>query len=256
MGQKTPSPLLRLKMNRNFDLCWFQDPQFYAKLHLKDSQYRHYIQSLCSQLPSSIFSSRMFSSAFPKQSDLALFMYWPGMKKSVRSKVSPRLKESKQRIFQDLLSLKLRSSQTSMNQSSHHLYKIGTEKALPGSPSSKTLNQNFSGVDTNLKIIKTPHFESSAHFFNMYLIQSFKRSQSYRKALQDCIRIARESPSIQGIHIVCAGRFNGAERARLETRSWGQTSRQSFNTHLDYSAKPALTNTGLLGIKIWIRYVK
>ena len=284
MGQKTPPPGLRVQHNRGHDVCWYQDPQFYAQFFLKDFQYRQYIHTMSAGLPSSVLVSRLFSAAFPKKYALTLFVHTrkssphdiSGSKisKEMRNAVKHHLmrsnaKHKKSHVFRDFLGSTRRHFQfstfgkTFLGQPISQIQ--GQSTALMLRKASHCFNQGFLQTNTSMQIMKTPHFQSSAHFINMFFIQVFKQSKkkarsgeawflSYRGALQQCMKIAQASPDILGIRIVCAGRLSSAERARIETRSWGRTSLQNFDGHLDYSSKAALTGAGLIGIKIWVLY--
>ena len=279
MGQKTPSPSLRLDyrrgepsqiglsgrdLNRQYDLCWFKETKYYSDLFLKDFKYRQHIQSVCSQLPNSIYFGRVLSSLYPKKYNLHIFTcFQPESASTAKPKKanldSAFLNSYKNECFQDFLSQSLRQSQFSISSQNFLGGKTTKFNGSPGNQANElveiqNVSERFTKCFTDLTIVKTPHFESSAHFFNEILIQSFKKSNSYRRALQNCLKLAQKSPNIRGIRITCAGRFNGVERARLETRSWGQTSLQKLDNRVDYSAKPALTNAGLLGIKVWVSY--
>ena len=260
MGQKTPASSLRITINRQYDLCWFKETKYYSDLFFKDFQYREYLQSICSQLPSLIYFGRIFSSAYPKKYNVHLFPCFQNTSdmKQVNEHSTPNNSAiNKNQIFQDFLGSNLRRAQFSNPDGAIALQRNKQAEAHNASTLGdlEKVSHQFTTCHTDIAMFKTPHFESSAHFFNAILIQSFKKSNSYRRAIKTCLTLAQESPHIAGIRITCAGRFNGAERARLETRSWGQTSLQHLDSRVDYSSKAALTNAGLLGIKVWVSYV-
>jgi ribosomal protein S3 len=266
MGQKTPPSGLRLTLNRDYDLCWYQESKSYSNTFLKDYKYRCYLQDICSQLPSSIYSGRFLSSMFPKKYEVQFFTFLNflpakgttvtiGAGKNEKKLKNTGLKSQNLQVCGNLLESQFRSHQFS-NRSLGQKLSI-TPKAVK-KKDVETIGQKWTKCQTDVQVVRTTTFESSAKFFNTLLIQSFqstKGSNSYRKTLQNCLELAKRSPDIKGIRILCAGRLNGAERARHEIRSWGQTSLQRFDARLDYSSQAALTNTGLLGIKVWVLYV-
>lgn len=262
MGQKTPSPSLRINLNRQYDLCWFKEDKYYSDLFLKDFQCRQHFQKVCEQLPNSIYFGRILSSLYPKKYNLHIFSCFQENTNKPKSGLESAQKSTKvinkNQIFQDFLSQKLRQSQFSSCKSEKPELTIASASVNTNVNTKlvdlENVSQKFTRCHTNIQIVKTPHFNSSAHFFNEILIQSFKKSNSYRRTLKNCLKLAQNSPNIKGIRITCSGRFNGVERARLETRSWGQTSLQHLDSHVDYSAKPALTNAGLMGIKVWVSF--
>ena len=290
MGQKTPSSALRIPINREYDISWFKESKYYSDLFFKDFKYREYIESICSQVPNGIYFSRILSSAYPKKYDVHLFPHFQnqlkvktGSSNSVNTlltnKTSIPVVQStsgnnsvnmnvdilltKNQIFQDFLSYNLRCAQFSTLKNSSEIQYSGkkdiqSKDKLVSSHlvDLQTVNHTLTKCHTTISMLKTSNFESSAHFFNAILIESFKKSNSYRRAIKNCLLLAQKSPHIVGIRITCAGRFNGAERARIETRSWGQTSLQHLDSRVDYCSKAALTNAGLLGIKVWVSYAK
>ena len=282
MGQKTPSTALRISINRQHDISWFKESKYYSDLFFKDFKYREYIEAICSQVPNGIYFSRILSCAYPKKYDVHLFPYFQNQLKvksrssidSVNSKnlhtglsnaeskktLTPAVQSTsrvKNQIFQDFLSYNLRCTQFStLCKTSEITQPIKHESVSSHLVDLQTVSHTLTKCHTTISMLKTPNFESSAHFFNAILIESFKKSNSSRRAIKNCLLLAQKSPHIVGIRITCAGRFNGAERARLETRSWGQTSLQHLDSHVDYCSKAALTNAGLLGIKVWVSYAK
>ncbi len=264
MGQKTPSSSLRIRLNRQYDSCWFKEPQYYSDLFFKDFQYRQYLQDLNVQLPSNLLSGRILSTVHPKQHDVQVFTCQTGRYKLKREHELMGLKgttpkpKSQRLVFQDFLSTKLREQQFGANTNTKHSplsFTSGEPTYVDRFKNMEKTGQALTQCYTGIQMNKC-QFTSSAHFFSSYLVNSFKKKNEYRKALRNCMRVAKNSPDINGIRITFAGRFNGVERARVQTKSWGPISMQNFSTHLDYSSKAALTSAGLMGVKVWVSYNK
>jgi small subunit ribosomal protein S3 len=64
----------------------------------------------------------------------------------------------------------------------------------------------------------------------------------------------KPNEEIQGMRILCAGRLNGVEMARVEFKKLGQTSLHVFSSKIDYGSSNAYTLQGLLGVKVWLCY--
>ena len=62
------------------------------------------------------------------------------------------------------------------------------------------------------------------------------------------------TPYLVGIRIAVAGCISGADKARVETTKYGQTSLHVFAHRIDYHATTASTRKGLLGIKVWMSF--
>jgi small subunit ribosomal protein S3 len=56
----------------------------------------------------------------------------------------------------------------------------------------------------------------------------------------------------EGIKVQISGRLNGAEMARSEMMKEGRTPLHTFRADIDYALSEALTQYGLIGIKVWI----
>ena len=64
--------------------------------------------------------------------------------------------------------------------------------------------------------------------------------------------------TIRGVRITCSGRVGGkskkAQRAKIESLKYGQTSLHVFSAPIDFSCKTAHTSFGSVGVKVWICY--
>ena len=56
----------------------------------------------------------------------------------------------------------------------------------------------------------------------------------------------------EGIKVQVSGRLNGAEMARSEMYKDGRTPLHTFRADIDYALGEALTQYGLIGVKVWI----
>ena len=56
----------------------------------------------------------------------------------------------------------------------------------------------------------------------------------------------------EGIKVQISGRLNGAEMARSEMMKDGRTPLHTFRADIDYCLAEALTQYGLIGVKVWI----
>ena len=74
---------------------------------------------------------------------------------------------------------------------------------------------------------------------------SYKRAT--KMAIASTIRMGAE-----GIKVQISGRLNGAEMARSEMMKEGRTPLHTFRADIDYALAEALTQYGLIGVKVWI----
>ena len=115
------------------------------------------------------------------------------------------------------------------------------------------IDQTF-GNQTTLLPYKIQSRTRSASFLCQTAIEQFQKNLSFRHIYKGLLKDVQSDPSVQGIRFVCSGRFGGVEMARVESRKYGQTSLHVFSSHIDYAHGHAITNSGLLGVKIWISY--
>jgi ribosomal protein S3 len=80
----------------------------------------------------------------------------------------------------------------------------------------------------------------------------------FRRLKYRLVRECTQHPSIAGIRVQCAGRVGGkskkAQRAKVESVTWGQTSLHVFSSRIDFAARTAHTSLGSTGVKVWICY--
>lgn len=126
-----------------------------------------------------------------------------------------------------------------------------------------------SGFQTRFVGIQTKDIFQDATLFASMVARGFEQKRSLRQLwftiLEEVNRLNKKKSTspvhsektykrIKGIRLVCAGRINGAEMARIECKKWGQTPLASFHEKIDYAKDTAHTVYGCIGIKVWICY--
>ncbi len=118
----------------------------------------------------------------------------------------------------------------------------------------ETLKQEISRI-TNKEIqinifeVKRPELESTL------VADSIARQVEGRISYKRAIKMAIASTmrmGAEGIKVQVSGRLNGAEMARSEMYKDGRTPLHTFRADIDYALSEALTQYGLIGIKVWI----
>ena len=106
------------------------------------------------------------------------------------------------------------------------------------------------------KPYKMKRIFTSATFVAHYIALQFEqnRKKPFRFIFQDVLRQCMRTPQLSGIRIAVAGCIGGADKARVETTKYGQTSLHVFAHRIDYHATAASTRKGLLGIKVWMSF--
>ena len=96
----------------------------------------------------------------------------------------------------------------------------------------------------------------SASFFADEIVYFLERRISFRQLKSRLLRQIMQNPKIRGIRITCSGRVGGkskkAQRAKVESIKYGQTSLHVFSSKIDFASRTASTSLGSTGIKVWI----
>ena len=94
----------------------------------------------------------------------------------------------------------------------------------------------------------------TAIFVVAQVVTQLEQNTPLRQIFKSIIREVRKEKTIQGFKITCAGRIDGSELARVESKRFGQTPLQTLSQKIDYWATAAYTSYGLIGVKVWIAY--
>ena len=104
-------------------------------------------------------------------------------------------------------------------------------------------------VQVNIFEVKRPELEATL------VADSISRQVEGRISYKRAIKMAIASTmrmGAEGIKVQVSGRLNGAEMARSEMYKDGRTPLHTFRADIDYALSEALTQYGLIGIKVWI----
>lgn len=118
---------------------------------------------------------------------------------------------------------------------------------------------NRTKTNTLIESVKIKSVYQSASLIAQDIsFQLRKKTRSFRSILS---QIVQDIPfvmnkGVEGIRICCSGRLEGAEIARTECGKYGKTSRNVFHQKIDYASAEVSTRYGILGVKVWISYIK
>lgn len=104
-------------------------------------------------------------------------------------------------------------------------------------------------VSVAVREIKSP--ETDAAVVGQDIASQIERRIGYKRAIKQAIRNAMKSGA-KGIKIRVSGRLNGAEIARSEEFKEGRLPLSTMTANIDYKIIEALTEMGIIGIKVWI----
>ena len=111
--------------------------------------------------------------------------------------------------------------------------------------------KKITGKDIQINIfeVKRPDLESTLVANN--IARQVEGRISYKRAIKMAIASTMRMGA-EGIKVQISGRLNGAEMARSEMYKDGRTPLHTFRADIDYALAEALTQYGLIGIKVWI----
>ena len=104
-------------------------------------------------------------------------------------------------------------------------------------------------IVVNIKEVKRPEIDAQLIAENVAM--QLERRVAYRRAVKRTMTSAMRM-DIEGCKIMVAGRLNGAEMARSEWVREGRVRLHTLRAEIDYGFTEALTNYGLIGIKVWV----
>lgn len=111
--------------------------------------------------------------------------------------------------------------------------------------------KNMSGVQTqiNVKEVRKPELDAKlvAENISMQLEKRIMFRRAIKRSVQNAIRLGAK-----GIKIEVSGRLGGVEIARREWHREGRVPLHTLRADIDYNTAEAMTNYGVIGIKVWI----
>ena len=104
-------------------------------------------------------------------------------------------------------------------------------------------------IQINIFEVKRPELEATLVANN--IASQIQGRVSYKRATKMAIASTMRMGA-EGIKVQISGRLNGAEMARSEMMKDGRTPLHTFRADIDYCLAEALTQYGLIGVKVWI----
>lgn len=115
----------------------------------------------------------------------------------------------------------------------------------------KTGAAKIMGVPVTIQIEEIRKPELDAELVAASIAQQLERRVMFRRAMKRAVQNAMRLGA-QGIKIIVSGRLGGAEIARSETIREGRVPLHTFRANIDYAQTTALTQYGIIGVKVWI----
>ena len=113
------------------------------------------------------------------------------------------------------------------------------------------LSKLIGAKKVSLSVKEVKQIELDAAIVGADNASQIERRVAYKRAIKQAIRNAIRAGA-QGIKIRISGRLNNAEIARSEEFKEGRMSLNTLNADIDYRLTEALTQMGIIGIKVWL----
>lgn len=115
----------------------------------------------------------------------------------------------------------------------------------------RTALQGMMGVPVHLNIEEVRKPEIDASLIAQSIAQQLEKRVMFRRAMKRAMQNAMRLGA-KGIKIMSAGRLNGIEIARTEWYREGRVPLHTLRADIDYGVAEALTQYGIIGIKVWV----
>ncbi len=107
------------------------------------------------------------------------------------------------------------------------------------------------GVPVQIEVGEIHKPELDAQLAAQNVAQQLEKRVQFRRAMKRVIQNTMRVGAA-GIKIRVAGRLGGTEIARSETYHEGRVPLHTLRADIDYATAEAMTNYGILGVKVWI----
>ena len=97
-------------------------------------------------------------------------------------------------------------------------------------------------------------------FLAAQVVFSLEERMPFRRFKHRLMREISKNSMIKGVRITCSGRVAArskkAQKAKVESIQWGETSLHVFSELVHFASKSAQTSFGKVGVKVWVCYRK
>jgi small subunit ribosomal protein S3 len=101
----------------------------------------------------------------------------------------------------------------------------------------------------NIQEIKQP--ELDAALIAQGICDQLVRRVAFRRAMKRAMQTVQKAGAL-GVRVQCSGRLGGSEMSRRESYREGRVPLHTLRADIDYGFREARTNTGRIGVKVWI----
>jgi small subunit ribosomal protein S3 len=107
-------------------------------------------------------------------------------------------------------------------------------------------------LEIEIEVEEVKNFEESASLVAQNVAEQLEKRVSFRRVLKTTLDSVAKQKNVKGVKIMVAGRLNGAEMKSREWVIWGGIPLHTLRAVIDFARRPAYTNCGIVGVKVWI----
>jgi small subunit ribosomal protein S3 len=107
------------------------------------------------------------------------------------------------------------------------------------------------GTDVYVNVIEVRKVATDAVLVAENIAAQLEKRVSFRRAMKKSLTQAQRNGA-KGIKVMCSGRLGGAEMSRREWYREGRVPLHTLRADVDYGVASAMTNYGVIGVKVWI----
>lgn len=94
--------------------------------------------------------------------------------------------------------------------------------------------------------------EKYAQLVALNVAEQLERRMPFRRVIKRTLDRVITHKEVEGVKIMVKGRLGGADMARTEFVKSGRLPLQTLRADIDYAQVNAMTNYGVVGVKVWI----
>jgi len=113
------------------------------------------------------------------------------------------------------------------------------------------LVRKFKGKKIQINVIEVKNPDTDAQLLAFSIAEQLENRASFRTVQKRAIQRAMRAGA-KGVKTLVSGRLGGADMARGEGYSEGNVPLHTLRADIDYATAEAMTQYGLLGVKVWI----
>lgn len=219
MGQKVNPISLRLGIIRTWDSKWYANQREVPLYVKEDYQIRHFLES------------------FYKSADISHIEILRSSQKKTGSQPSD-------------ITVYINAARSSAILSAPYIVnKKETGLTMQAAAQAKLEKLTGRKIQINARSVVLP--ERVAQIVASRIARDLENKVTFRRAQRQAQQKAMKCGA-KGIKTLVSGRLGGAEMARSEGYSVGRVPLHTFRADVDYATAEALTEYGILGVKVWI----